>query len=104
MSRVIYAVFPSAKLAEEIARGAVESRLAACANIFPSHLSIYRWKDSIESATEVAVLFKTIESKSTPLIEFICSKHTYETPAIVELNVTNTTDAFAKWLNESCAH
>lgn len=100
---VIYAVFPDAKLAEEIARGAVERRLTACANIFPAHLSVYRWKDSIESATEVAVIFKTIESKSAPLIEFICSKHTYEIPAIFELNVTNTPEAFAKWLNESCS-
>lgn len=103
MSRVIYAVFPNAKLAEEIARGAVESRLAACANIFPSHLSIYRWKESIESATEVAVIFKTIESKSALLIEFIGSKHTYEIPAIVELNIANAPEVFANWLNESCS-
>ena len=102
MSRVIYAVFPDAKMAEKIARGAVESRLAACANIFPSHLSIYRWNDSIESAQEVAVIFKTVDEKSKALFEYIQSNHSYENPAILEFSITNSTAAFSSWLSNSC--
>ncbi|MBN8539767.1 MAG: divalent-cation tolerance protein CutA [Deltaproteobacteria bacterium] len=100
--RVIYAVFPDAEMAETVARSAVEKRLAACANIFPAHLSVYRWKNSIESANEIAVIFKSIEQTSAALIEHIQSNHSYETPAIIEFSITNSTPAFANWLNESC--
>ncbi len=100
--RVIYAVFPNPKVAEEIANAAIENRLAACANIFPAHQSIYRWKEVVETATEVAVIFKTIEEKSAALIEFIRKHHSYETPAILEFSVTNSTPDFAAWLTQSC--
>lgn len=100
--RVIYAVFPDAEMAKKVARTAVENRLAACANIFTPHVSIYRWKDAVETSTEVAVLFKTIEEKSAALIQFIRANHSYETPAILEFSITNSTNEFATWLNTSC--
>jgi len=100
--RVIYAVFPDSEMAKKLGRMAVENRLAACANIFAPHVSIYRWKDAVETSNEVAVLFKTIEEESAALIEFIRANHSYETPAILEFQASNSTPDFLGWLNASC--
>ena len=50
--------FPDAEIARRISNQLVSERFAACANIFPSVESIYRWKDKIESGNETLVLFK----------------------------------------------
>ena len=100
--RVIYAVFPDAKMAGEVARSAVEKRLAACANVFTPHVSVYRWKDTVETSEEVAVLFKTSADKSSELIDFIRTNHSYETPAILDFPVSNSNPDFANWIFDSC--
>ena len=55
----VYAVFANAEEAERIGRAVVEERLAACINILGAVRSIYRWQGAIESADEVAAIFKT---------------------------------------------
>jgi periplasmic divalent cation tolerance protein len=57
----IYAIFANAEEAERIGRAVVEDRLAACVNILGPVRSIYRWKGEIESADEVAAIFKTTD-------------------------------------------
>src|SRR3954463_15994005 len=44
--------------AKRIAKALVEERLAACANIFPSICSIYRWEGKVESAEEWLLFIK----------------------------------------------
>ena len=55
----VYAVFANAEEAERIGRTVVEERLAACVNMLGPIRSIYRWKGRIETADEVAAIFKT---------------------------------------------
>ena len=55
----VYAVFADAEEAERIGRTVIEERLAACINILAPVRSIYRWKGRIETADEVAAIFKT---------------------------------------------
>ena len=61
----VYVVFANAQEAERIGRTALEERLAACINILGPIHSIYRWKGAIETADEVAAIFKTTTSKPT---------------------------------------
>ena len=61
----VYAVFADAEEAERIGRPVVEERLAACANILGPVRSIYRWKGAIETADEVAAIFKTTDEAPT---------------------------------------
>ena len=68
----VYAVFANAEEAERIGRTVVEERLAACINILPPVHSIYRWKGAIETADEVAAIFKTHRSRSRRLIDAHC--------------------------------
>ena len=78
----VYATFASAAEAERIAGTVVDERLAACANILGPCRSIYRWQGEVESADEVAAIFKTSAAAVDRLIARIASLHSYAVPAI----------------------
>ena len=61
----VYAVFANPEEAERIGREMVEERLAACVNILGPIRSIYRWQGAVETADEVAAVFKAERRRST---------------------------------------
>lgn len=92
----LYVTFPNAKSARAIASKAVESRLAACANVLSPHTSIYRWKGRIESSKETIVIFKTAREKS--LRQFVSNQHPYEVPCIATLSLASLNPSFRDWV------
>jgi periplasmic divalent cation tolerance protein len=97
----VYAIFASAEEAERIGRTVVEERLAACINIFGPVRSIYRWQGQIETADEVAAIFKTHHWQSDALIKRIAGLHSYELPCIVTWPIDQILRAYADWVEES---
>ena len=97
----VYAVFASGEEAERIGRTMVEERLAACINILGPIHSIYRWNGAIESADEVAALFKTRHDKVDALITRIAGLHSYEVPCIVSWPVDKLLGSYAEWVEDS---
>jgi len=97
----VYAVFANAEEAERIGRAVVEERLAACINILPTVRSIYRWKGAIETADEVAAVFKTSDSVVDALITRIAGLHSYDVPCIVSLPVEKILGSYAAWVEDS---
>jgi periplasmic divalent cation tolerance protein len=97
----IYVVFTDAGEAERIGRAMVEERLAACVNILGPIRSIYRWKGAIESAEEVAGIFKTSDRKAHALIDRIAALHSYDVPCIAAWPVEEVLAAYADWVEES---
>jgi periplasmic divalent cation tolerance protein len=97
----IYAVFADAAEAERIGRSVIEERLAACVNILPPIRSIYRWKGEIESADEVAAIFKTHHWRSDALIERIGELHSYDVPCIVAWPIDKIVGSYADWVEET---
>jgi periplasmic divalent cation tolerance protein len=97
----VYAVFADAAEAERIGRAMVEERLAACVNILGGCRSIYRWQRAIESADEVAAIFKTTESHADALIERIAAMHSYDAPCIATWPIDKIAAAYAEWVEDS---
>ena len=97
----VYAVFANAEEAERIGRIAVEERLAACINILGPIRSIYRWQGSVESADEVAAIFKTSEASADALIARIAAVHSYDVPCIASWPVEKMFAAYADWVEDS---
>ena len=97
----VYAVFTNAEEAERIGRAVVEERLAACINILQPVRSIYRWKGAIETADEVAAVFKTSDSVVDALITRIAGLHSYDVPCIVSLPVEKILGSYAAWVEDS---
>jgi periplasmic divalent cation tolerance protein len=99
----VYAVFADAVEAERIGRIAVEERLAACVNILGPVRSIYRWQGAVETADEVAAIFKTTQAGADALIARIASLHSYDVPCITSWPVEKILAAYADWVEDGAA-
>jgi periplasmic divalent cation tolerance protein len=99
----VYVVFANAEEAERIGRVMVEEGLAACINILAPIRSIYRWQGAIESADEVAAIFKTSTAKVDALIARIAAMHSYEVPCIAAWPIDRILGAYAQWVEDSTA-
>ena len=66
----VYTTYPSLVEAEKAGQSLVEAGLAACVNILPEMVSIFRWKGQIERGGEVVMIIKTREVIAKP-----CCKH-----------------------------
>ena len=99
----VYAVFASAEEAERIGRAMVEERLAACVNILGPVHSIYRWKGEVETADEVAAIFKTTNARADALMTRIAAMHSYDVPAIVTWPIDKILGNYADWVEDSTA-
>lgn len=95
---LVYATAPNRETAEEIARALLAERLIACANILPGMQSIYRWQGKIESAAEVAMIFKTSDSRMTALQQRFITLHPYDVPALVAMPIDAAIPDFAAWV------
>ena len=54
-----YMTAASVAEAKTIGRALVEDRLAACVNVIPGMVSLYRWEGALEEAAEVVLIAKT---------------------------------------------
>ena len=97
----VYVVFANADEAERIGRTIIEERLAACINILAGVRSIYRWQGAIESADEVAAIFKTSNAKADALITRIAGLHSYEVPCIASWPIDKILGSYADWVEDS---
>jgi periplasmic divalent cation tolerance protein len=97
----VYAVFADAEEASSIGRQMVEERLAACVNILPAIRSIYRWKGAVETADEVAAIFKTSDRQVDALITRIAGLHSYDVPCVVSWPIDRILALYADWVEDS---
>jgi len=97
----VYAVFADRDEAERIGRVIVEERLAACVNILGPIGSIYRWQGKVESADEVAAIFKTTEERADALIARIAGLHSYAVPCVVTSPIDKILASYAEWVEDS---
>ncbi|HEX5082927.1 MAG TPA: divalent-cation tolerance protein CutA [Blastocatellia bacterium] len=83
---------------ERLARLLVESELAACVQILPPMISIYRWQGAVERASEVLLLIKTTRA-AYPLLESVIKEnHPYQTPEILALSAEAGLADYLSWL------
>lgn len=94
--------FPDTEIARRISGQLVTERFAACANIFPSVESIYRWKEKIESGTETFVLFKVSEEGQSAFQDKLRSLHPYDVPEIIFIPVAAGLPEYLQWVDENC--
>ena len=87
--------------ANKIANLLVESRLAACVQIFPGILSIYRWDGKICQEKESLILIKSSEEKWGELREVIKLNHSYQCPEIVAILPLEVDQNYLNWWKES---
>jgi periplasmic divalent cation tolerance protein len=94
----VYTTYPSVVEAEKAGQVLVGSRLAACVNILPGMVSIYRWQGAVERAEEAVMIVKTRASLAEAVRAGIKATHPYDTPAIVVLPVESIDERYLAWI------
>jgi periplasmic divalent cation tolerance protein len=86
--------------AVELARGAVEARLAACAQVSGPVASTYWWEGAVERAEEWLLTLKLPATGYQALADFIARSHSYDEPEIVATPIVAGSVAFLNWIEE----
>lgn len=95
---LVLTTVPSAEAGERIARALVEARLAACVNVLPSMVSVYRWKGEVQQETEHQLVIKTARARLAALEEQLAQLHPYDLPELLVLNVEDGDPAYLSWV------
>ena len=101
--RIVFVTAGNEESAAAIGRALVEERLAACANLVGPIRSIYRWKDSIEHASEYLLIIKTRASLYAALEKRVKELHSYEVPEIIAVKIESGSPQYLAWIHESTA-
>jgi periplasmic divalent cation tolerance protein len=86
--------------AVELARAAVEARLAACAQVSGPVASTYWWEGTVERAEEWLLTLKLPASGFQPLADFLVRSHSYDEPEIVATPIVAGTEGYLSWIEE----
>jgi periplasmic divalent cation tolerance protein len=87
--------------AQQIARALVERRLAACVSLVGPIESVYRWKDSLESAEEWMLLIKTTAGAFREVSDVLRELHSYELPECIQIPIEAGSAAYLHWIEEN---
>ena len=94
----VYTTWPTTVEAEAAGRSLVERGLAACVNILPGMISLYRWEGQVERGEEVVMIVKTRASLVDAVSGAVKELHSYDTPAILVLALESVEKAYLAWL------
>ena len=83
-----------------LARALVTERLAACVNVLPAMMSVYRWKGNVEEEREQQLVIKTSAEQLGALQAWLLAHHPYETPELLVLEASGSA-AYLRWVGES---
>ena len=92
---------PRQRVARAIADEAVESRIAACANIEGPMASTYRWKGVVEQAFEFILWLKAPTANFARIEAVVAKHHPYDVPAIVALGIAEVNAPYAAWVEDN---
>src|ERR1700726_4898762 len=94
----VYTTFPSVVEAEKAGNALVGAHLAACVNILPGMISVYRWQGAVERAEEAVMIVKTRTSLAEAVRASVKATHPYDTPSIVVLPVESVDERYFAWI------
>jgi periplasmic divalent cation tolerance protein len=100
MERVVfvYTTYPAVVEAEQAGRALLEGELAACVNILPGMISLYRWQGAVERGDEAVMIIKTRASLAEAVCAAVKKMHSYATPAILVIPIESVDQTYLDWI------
>jgi periplasmic divalent cation tolerance protein len=95
---IVLTTAPADDRAEQWAQQLVEERLAACVNVHPPMVSVYRWKGAVERDTERQIVIKTTGDRLAALEARLHQLHSYELPEFIVVKVDGGSERYIDWI------
>ena len=86
--------------AMELARVAVEGRLAACAQVAGPMTTTYWWDEGVERAEEWLIMLKLPADRYDQLAAFLTERHSYDEPEIVATPIIEGSESYLSWIRD----
>ena len=87
--------------ARDIARGLVETNLAACVNIIANIGSIYRWQGEIVDTSECQLHIKSSPKNRVRIADYIKQQHSNDVPEIITVPIADGNVDYLAWVLET---
>jgi periplasmic divalent cation tolerance protein len=84
-----------------LARAVVEAHLAACVNIIPHVVSVYRWEGKVEESSEAKLFIKTTAARAPALIAEVRRLHSYDVCEVTVIPVVDGNEPYLEWVRQS---
>lgn len=98
---IVLCTCPNDQAAAVIADKLVVEGLAACVNIVPDVMSVYRWQGKIEHDSESLLIIKTRRDCYQELEVMIQQLHPYELPEIIAVSIEHGLSGYLEWIDQS---
>lgn len=89
--------------AQDLAKLLVEERAAACVNLLPDVVSIFKWDGAIQQENEILLLIKTTADRVPAVRDLLKRHHTYDVPEIVRLEGEILHKPYLDWVRDCLA-
>lgn len=100
---LVYVTAADAEEAKAIGRAMVAARLAACANVYPQMVPIFRWDGAVQEGAEAVVILKTTTERAEALVKAVEAQHSYDCPCAVILPLAGGSQGFLDWISAETA-
>lgn len=100
---LVLSTVPDDERAETLARTLVDEKLAACVNILPPMVSIYRYRGVVERATERQLIIKTTRGTLPALHSRFVALHSYELPEFIVIDADAGSTEYLAWVSDESA-
>lgn len=95
---LVYTTFPDITSAKSIGGELVDRQLAACVNILPGMVSVYRWEGARETSEEVVMIIKTRSALAGDVTREVEARHPYDTPAVLVFETIGGSAPYMDWI------
>ena len=86
--------------ARKLGKTLVQEKFAACVNVIPEIISIFKWHGEVCEEGEVLMIVKTAGDKFSALEKRIKQVHSYEVPEIIALPIVAGSKEYLNWIQK----
>jgi periplasmic divalent cation tolerance protein len=95
---LVLTTVPSSDVGEQVGRALVEAGLAACVNVLPPMVSVYRWKGALQRDEECQVVIKTVRARVDDVQARVSELHPYDLPEFLVVAIEGGDPAYLAWV------
>lgn len=99
--RLYLTTVQSKKEAKQIAEALLKYKAAACISIIEKINSMYMWQGKICNDEECLMIIKSHSELFEKIKKIVLTLHKYDLPEFIEIPVTNGSEDYLNWINES---